>query len=172
MNPSTDIRPARTSDHPVLVKAIQTWWEESRTPEQARMLSLLLPRLFLQHFASSSLVAEDEAGVRAFLVGFFSPDHPEQAYIHFVGVDPHCRGQGLARRLYTTFFDHAIAAGRCEVHAITSPQNTGSIAFHKALEFTVDGEDKGISVHSDYDGPGEDRVAFRRSLIHSVPRGT
>ncbi|MEU7191830.1 GNAT family N-acetyltransferase [Streptomyces sp. NPDC045470] len=153
-----DVRRARTTDHTTLVECVQRWWGDSRTPEQARELSLLLPRLFLQHFADTSLVLEDVRGIRAFLVGFHSADHADQAYIHFVGVDPELRQQGVARRLYTTFFERAAAAGRTEVRAITSPHNTGSIAFHRALGFTPS------APIADYDGPALDRVTFRRAL--------
>ncbi|MEV7422041.1 MULTISPECIES: GNAT family N-acetyltransferase [unclassified Streptomyces] len=162
-----DVRRARTADYPTLVECVQKWWGDSRTPEGARELSLLLPRLFLQHFASTSLVVEDETGIRAFLVGFHSADNATEAYIHFVGVDPRLRGQGIARTLYTTFFEHAAAAGRTEVHAITSPGNTGSVAFHRAMGFELDAGDResdGLPTHSDYDGPGQDRVVFRRKL--------
>ncbi|AJC61419.1 GNAT family N-acetyltransferase [Streptomyces sp. 769] len=161
------VRRARTADYPTLVECVQQWWGDSRTPEQARELSLLLPRLFLQHFAATSLVLEDATGIRAFLVGFHSADDEQQAYIHFVGVDPQLRQQGIARRLYTRFFERAAAAGRTEVRAITSPQNTGSIAFHKAMGFELDPgdlESAGLPVHSDYDGPGQHRVVFRRKL--------
>ncbi|WP_030372567.1 GNAT family N-acetyltransferase [Streptomyces rimosus] len=162
-----DVRRARTTDHTTLVECVQRWWGDSRTPEQARELSLLLPRLFLQHFAGTSLVLEDETRVRAFLVGFHSADRPHEAYIHFVGVDPELRKQGVARRLYTAFFERAAAAGRTEVRAITSPQNTGSIAFHQAMGFEPEPGDReadGVPVHGDYDGPGQDRVAFRKKL--------
>ncbi|MET9293372.1 GNAT family N-acetyltransferase [Streptomyces sp. NPDC003077] len=162
-----DVRRARIADHPTLVECVQRWWGDSRTPEQARELSLLLPRLFLQHFAGTSLVLEDETGIRAFLVGFHSADHAHEAYIHFVGVDPELRKRGVARRLYTAFFEHAAAAGRTEVRAVTSPRNTGSIAFHRAMGFEPDAGDEevdGLPVHSDYDGPGQDRVTFRKKL--------
>lgn len=158
-------RQARVEDHRAIVERIQLWWGESRTPEQARELSLLMPRLFLQHFAGTSLVVEDDTGIRAFLVGFHSADVPDEAYIHFVGVDPQYRGTGVARDLYTTFFAQAARAGRRTFRAITGPANTGSIAFHRAMGFEIEPGDRevdGVSVHSDYDGPGQDRVCFRR----------
>lgn len=160
------MRQARTSDYAVLVDHILRWWGDSRTPEQARELSLLLPRLFLQHFAGTSLVVEDDSGIRAFLVGFHSADHADEAYIHFVGVDPELRGQGVARRLYTAFFEAAERAGRPTVRAITSPVNTGSIAFHRAMGFSLepgDDEVRGVPVHNHYDGRGEPRVCFVRT---------
>ncbi|RSN52542.1 GNAT family N-acetyltransferase [Amycolatopsis sp. WAC 04182] len=160
-------RRAHVSDHSAIVERVQRWWGDSRTPAQARELSLLLPKLFLQFFSGTSLVIEDETGIRAFLVGFHSPDDDVQAYIHFVGVDPDLRGQGTARRLYTTFFQRAAEAGRTEVRAITSPGNAGSIAFHRAMGFTLEPGDRdvdGLPVHSDYDGPGQDRVCFVRKI--------
>lgn len=161
------MRAAGVGDHRAMVERVPRWWGDSRTPEQARELSMLLPRLFLQHFAGTSLVVEDAAGVRAFLVGFHSADAADEAYIHFVGVDPQLRGTGTARDLYTRFFAQAAAAGRRTVRAITSPTNTGSIAFHRAMGFDIEPGDRevdGIAVHSDYDGPGQDRVCFRRQL--------
>ncbi|SKG58209.1 Uncharacterised protein [Mycobacteroides abscessus subsp. massiliense] len=54
-----DIRHAQPSDHSAIKDAIPQWWSGSRTPAQARELSLLVPPLFLQHFGSTSWVAED-----------------------------------------------------------------------------------------------------------------
>ncbi|GAA4667848.1 GNAT family N-acetyltransferase [Streptomyces youssoufiensis] len=185
-------RQAREEDHAPIVASIQTWWGETRTPEEARELSLLLPRLFLQHFAATSLIAErrpdaeepDAAGPDAagpdgagpggaagalagFLVGFHSPDRPGTAYIHFVGVHPELRHQGVARQLYERFFARAVAAGRQEVRSIVSPANKPSIAFHHSMGFRPEGgdyESDGVPVHRDYDGPGHDRISFRRVL--------
>lgn len=163
-------RQARPSDHPALVACVQSWWGDSRTPAEARELSLLLPRLFLDHFATTSLVREDAGGqVEAFLVGFHAPDG-ESAYVHFVGVHPDLRGRGVGRELYTAFCDRAAAAGCRHVHAVTSPANAGSIAFHRAMGFELEPGDRivdGIPVHTDHDGPGHDRVCMRRELAGS-----
>jgi ribosomal protein S18 acetylase RimI-like enzyme len=170
VNESLPLREARPADHPELVERVQRWWGDSRTPQQARQLSLLLPKLFLQFFSRTSLVLVDATGIRAFLVGFYAADNAEDAYIHFVGVDPALRGQGLGNRLYTEFFLRAADAGRTDVRAITSPANKGSIAFHTAMGFAVEPGDRevdGVSVHDDYDGPGEHRVCFHRRLTFS-----
>jgi N-acetylglutamate synthase-like GNAT family acetyltransferase len=124
-----EIRQARVSDHRTIVECVQRWWDDSRTPDQARELSLLLPKLFLQFFSSTSLVLEDGAGIKAFVVGFYAADNEDEAYIHFVGVDPTLRGQGVARKLYTAFFQRAAEAGRREVRAITSPGTPGPSRF-------------------------------------------
>lgn len=164
---TVSVRQARENDHVRIVESVQNWWSDSRSPDAARELSLLVPRLFLQHFAGTSFVAEQDGQFAGFLVGFFSFDHPDDAYIHFVGVDPALRGGGLARKLYETFFGRADKAGRSRVHAITSPANVGSIGFHRSMGFELvpgDGEQDGVAVHHDYDGRGHASVRFLRKL--------
>lgn len=161
------LRQAHVSDHGTIVECVQRWWGDSRTPEQARELSLLLPKLFLQFFSATSLVLQDGTDIRAFLVGFYAADNDTEAYIHFVGVDPKLRGQGIARDLYAAFFQRAAEAGRTEVRAITSPKNAGSIAFHRAMGFTLESGDREVDrlpIHTDYDGPGQDRVCFYKKI--------
>lgn len=163
----SDVRQARVSDHGRIVECVQKWWGDSRTPEQSRELSLSLPKLFLQSFSRTSLVVEDDEGIKAFLVGFYSADNADDAYIHFVGVSPSLRGRGVARGLYTAFFQRAAGAGRRRVRAVTSPVNAGSIAFHRAMGFDLEAGDRdvdGLPVHSDYDGPGQDRVCFCKRI--------
>ncbi|MDN3352912.1 GNAT family N-acetyltransferase [Actinomadura sp. DC4] len=68
----------------------------------------------------TSIVAEDDAELTGFLVGFLSPSAEDAAYIHFVGVAPRFRGSGLGRQLYQRFFDMAQAGSRSTVRAITA----------------------------------------------------
>ncbi|WP_196814455.1 GNAT family N-acetyltransferase [Nocardia sp. BMG111209] len=116
------------------------------------------PRLFLDHFAATSLIAESGPDLAGFLVGFHSPTDTEAAYIHFVGVHPDRRGAGTARTLYHRFFAAAVADGRRVVRAITSPGNQGSVAFHTTLGFTV------RDSVPDYHGPGRPMTTFERQL--------
>ncbi|GAB3480761.1 hypothetical protein [Amycolatopsis cihanbeyliensis] len=74
------LRAAEEADHPALVRAVQQWWGDSRSPEQARELALLLPRLFLQHFASTSLIAEEDGGERAWPAGCTRPSSPRPSW--------------------------------------------------------------------------------------------
>ena len=125
----------------------------------------MLPKLFFVHFRSTTFVAEADGRLVGFVAGFRSQTHADQAYIHFVGVDPGCRGAGLGRRLYERFFEAAAAQGCSEVHCVTSPLNTGSIAFHFALGFEAlagDSGANGVPFVTDYDGLGESRVRFRK----------
>jgi GNAT superfamily N-acetyltransferase len=161
--PGHAIRRPRESDHPAIVEAIPRWWD---TPNSDR-IAMLMPRLFLQHFTSTSWVVEAESGeLGAFLVGFRSADKPHLSYIHFVGVDPELRSQGIARLLYERFFEQAKESGCTEVRAITGPANRRSQEFHAAMGFETRGDEPvdGVLAYKDYDGPGEHRVVFVRAL--------
>lgn len=127
----------------------------------------MLPRLFFQHLGDTSFVVEDDGELIAFLVGFVSSARAGEAYIHFVGVRPDRRGEGLGRDLYERFFATALEHGCDRVGCVTAPVNTGSIAFHRAMGFEVvegDAVVDGVAIHTAYDGAGVDRVVFRRAL--------
>lgn len=157
------LRHPRENDHPAVLAAIADWWD---TPNRAT-IGLLLPRLFFQFFTKTSWVVESEAGeIVAFLIGFRSADDPGVAYIHFVGVDQALRNEGIARGLYEHFFEQMKTSGRTEVRCVTGPWNARSQAFHRALGFAQHGDTDvdGVQAYLDYDGPGEHRVVFTRTL--------
>lgn len=145
-----DIRRARQGDYDQLADIVDEWWGRSVLPS--------LPRLFLDHFHDTSLIATDQFGVSGFLIGFLSPAVAEEAYIHFVGVRPDARKSGLGRALYGEFFALARGRDRRVVKAITAPMNYTSIDFHRSLGFTVTGP------VPDYNGPGSALVTFERRL--------
>ncbi|MEU7139482.1 GNAT family N-acetyltransferase [Nocardia sp. NPDC046473] len=142
------IRAARPADYDAIAGVVDEWWGREILP--------VLPRLFLDHFHRTSLVAETAERLSGFLIGFPSPSEPDEAYIHFVGVHPDSRKSGLARELYERFFVTARAHRRRVVTAITAPTNETSIAFHRRMGFTVDGP------VPDYNGPGRHLMTFRR----------
>ncbi len=147
-----EIRHAEPADHARVAAVIDEWWG-------GRQMRDMLPRLFFTHFRDTSFVAEDQqGGLAGFLCGFLSQTHPEEAYIHFVGVAPEQRGAGLARELYERFFAAARAQGRTTVRCVTAPVNRGSLAFHTRLGFEVEAEVE------NYDGAGESRVLLAKEL--------
>jgi GNAT superfamily N-acetyltransferase len=107
------VRPARPADFDTIIAVVDDWW--------GRAMSAGLPRLFLDHFFGTSLIAEHDGELAGFLIGFLSPSKPQDAYIHFARVAPAWRRTGLARRLYEQFFDRARHDGRTVVKAITFP---------------------------------------------------
>ena len=157
-------------DHPRIVGQVDDWWG-------GRRLHDLLPRLWFGHFAGTSWLVEDRSGVPVgFLVGFISPDHPAEAYVHMAGVSPNHRRSGLGAALYERFITDVEGRGVRRVSAITWPGNRISVAFHLALGFRpADGPGTqhlyGTAAYPDYDHPGEDRVVFVRDLGHPSAGG-
>lgn len=142
------LRSARPSDHGWIIESVDQWW--------GRPVASALPRLFLDHFANTSLVAEVDQGNIGFLIGFLSPSQLSVAYIHFVGVHPAYRRTGVATELYDQFFRIAGDDGRDVISAITTPANVDSIRFHQRLGFETTPE------LPDYNRPGAPAVAFHR----------
>jgi ribosomal protein S18 acetylase RimI-like enzyme len=145
------IRHARPSDYGRVIGRVNVWWG-------GREMAPALPQLFFLHFEGTSFVAEDADDLAGFLCGFLSQTVPSEAYIHFVGVAPERRGEGIGRTLYERFFDEVRENGRSIVRCVTSPSNRDSVAFHEAMGFEVD------RIAKDYDGPGEDRILLVKRL--------
>ena len=149
---SSHIRHAQPADYGRVIQHVNAWWG-------GRDIAPMLPKLFFLHFEGTSFVAEREDGALAgFLIGFFSQTSDDEAYVHFIGVAPDRRGTGLGRDLYERFLEVAREHGRSVVRCVTSPANEASVAFHRALGFEVD------RVVESYDGPGEDRILFVKSI--------
>jgi GNAT superfamily N-acetyltransferase len=147
------------ADHTPIVRVVDEWWG-------GRRMSGLFLRLWFQHFAGTSWVAEDKDGhLVGFLFGFISQDDPEVGYVHMIATNPNLRRRGLGAALYRRFFDDVAARGVRRVTSITWPGNRVSVAFHRSIGFRlVEGPGTqrlyGSPAFPDYDGDGEDRVVF------------
>jgi len=145
------IRHAQPADYASVIQHVNAWWG-------GREMAPMLPQLFFVHFEGTSFVAEAGGRLVGFLIGFVSQTEPEEAYVHFIGVSPEQRGEGLGRDLYERFFEAVRRRGCTRVRCVTSPLNEDSLAFHRALGFEVE------RVAHDYDGKGEDRALLVRQL--------
>ena len=143
------IRHAEPSDYGRVVAVVDEWWG-------GRAMAAMLPKLFFVHFRDTTFVAEEAGELAGFICGFRSQTFDDEAYVHFVGVNPARRAAGLGRMLYERFFD--AVRPRSIVRAVTSPVNERSVAFHRAIGFEVD------RVDEDYDGAGQSRVLLVRRL--------
>jgi len=153
-------RPLQPSDYEFITSVVDDWWG-------GRAVHQLLPRLFFEHFNSNSHVLIEADKIIGFLVGFRSQSQPDVAYIHFIGIDPAHRGQGLGRTLYLHFFAQMKSLGCTQASCITSPLNKASIAFHRQMGFDIVNGDEvmdDISVHRNHAGPGQHRVLFCKNL--------
>ena len=144
------VRTARPDDYEWIIRVADAWW--------GRPIAHNLPRLFLDHFHSTSFVVDHDGEPVGFLVGFLSPSQPHVGYVHFIGVHPDHRRGGTANDLYERFSTLAGAAGCTAVRAITGAINEGSIAFHRRIGFTVSEPIDG------YHGPGTRLVTFTRPV--------
>jgi len=156
-----NIRHLEITDFDVISPIIDEWWG-------GRPVRRLLPRLFFEHFQTTSFTLTEEHDLAGFLVGFRSQSSPSVGYVHFLGVRPDVRAKGYGRLLYERFFSIASGLGCTEVRAITSPVNESSIRFHLRLGFRLlpgNGEVSGIPVCMDHGGPGQHRVLFSKKLI-------
>lgn len=160
---SVTIRACGGDDYDRIVAVVDAWWG-------GRQMRAMLPRLFFTHFRDTSFVAQDGSTLAGFICGFLSQALPDEAYVHFIGVNPDYRRRGVARMLYARFADEARQADRHTIRAVTSPRNEVSIAAHRALGFEVVAEGSaglnfaGLPIRLDYDGPGEDRVVLEKRL--------
>jgi ribosomal protein S18 acetylase RimI-like enzyme len=151
------------ADHARVSALIDEWWG-------GRKLHPLFPRLWFRHFTGTSWIAEDDRGrLVGFVVGFISPDRPNEAYVHLIGTNPNHRRRGLARALYERFFADVAARGVRTVTAVTWPGNRVSVDFHRAMGFSPEtgpGTQNlyGTPAYPDYDAEGDDRVVFSRDL--------
>jgi ribosomal protein S18 acetylase RimI-like enzyme len=144
-----EIRNAEPDDYARVIAVVDDWWG-------GRRMAAMLPKLFFIHFRDTSFVAEDDGELAGFLCGFRSQTYDDEAYVHFVGVDPGRRGAGLGRLLYERFFE--AVKPRTTVRAVTSPVNEQSVAFHRSLGFETD------RIDTSYDGAGEPRVLLVKNL--------
>ena len=120
--------------------------------------------IFFCEFADTALVARRSAGqasefvgqaseIAGYLLGFVAPTG--DGYIHLVAIRDDARALGLGGRLYEQFAAVAAQRGATGLKAITSPENQGSIAFHRRMGFTP-------TLDPDYQGSGRARVIMRR----------
>jgi GNAT superfamily N-acetyltransferase len=157
---ASTVRPLTSDDYGPVVSVVDEWWG-------GRPIRGLLPRLFFEHFGPTSFFVGARHDPEAFLVGLRSQSVPSLGYVHFVGVKPELRGRGLGRMLYLRFFETVAGLGCTSVECITSPVNTGSVAFHQRMGFTLLQSDltvNGFPVVPHHGGEGQHRVVFRKSL--------
>ncbi|MED3202405.1 GNAT family N-acetyltransferase [Bacillus toyonensis] len=145
-----ELRSINTDDYFKVIKVIDEWWG-------GRKMTHLLPRLFFEHFQSTSFILEIDNELAGFIIGFISQTNNKEAYIHFVGVNPNYRKIGLAKKMYSTFFENVKKFGCDKVKCITTPINEGSIKFHRAMGFDV-------NLVENYAGENLDRIVFNKEI--------
>jgi ribosomal protein S18 acetylase RimI-like enzyme len=157
------------SDFPHISKNLDSWWG-------GRNMAPMLPKLWFKDFSDTSFVIRGEnLKPIAFLVGYISQTDKTKAYVHFIGVDPEHRSEGLGKSLYEAFETKVLDLGANHIEAVTSPANTTSLRFHEAIGFMAQNTSgslvlpTGASGHKDFDGIGEDRVLLSKKIRAQYP---
>jgi ribosomal protein S18 acetylase RimI-like enzyme len=162
-SPELTFRHPTEADHPAIVDAIDAWWGE-------RARAARPPRWWLRHAASTSWLAERPDGrVVGLAIGLRSQDHPDEALLLVVAVDPGRRRAGIGAALVRRLAELVTAAGASRLVAETWPGNPAAVRFLEALGFEAvvgPGAQRlyGTVAWPDHDGPGEDRAVFSRTL--------
>lgn len=156
-------RTAEPSDSDAVIAAIDEWWPG------IHMVHAVCPQLF-EHFGDTCIIVEDDGRLIGFLVGFMSQRFSDASYVHYAGVHPDNRGEGLGTEMYNCFAQVTRERGKTEVLAETGAWNVKSIAFHKRVGFSLEPGDEivdGIPVHHDTTGHGFDYV----EMVWRLPGG-
>lgn len=154
------IRNTTPNDHEKVISAMPYWWN-------GRDLTASVNKIFFIHFSNTSFVAEKDDKLVGFLVAFFSQTDDNLGYIHFAGVHPEYRMDGIGRRLYTAFFDSCIENNISVVKCCTSPINKLSIAFHQRMGFEIELGDcsvDGVPAKMNFLRKNEPHVLFRKEV--------
>jgi ribosomal protein S18 acetylase RimI-like enzyme len=141
---------ARDGDLAEILRNFDRFWGDRE------LLRPLHHPIFFCELADTAFVARRDGEIAGYLLGFVAPTG--DGYIHFVAVRDDARTLGLGRRLYETFAAAAAQRGATALKALTSPENEGSIAFHRQLGFAD------MTLVPDYMGSGRTRVVMRRPL--------
>ena len=161
--------PAYTLRHPTEADLAAL---EARLRDWSDMRGPVAPgRAWSRHVAGTSWLAEADQGGRplGLLLGFTSPDHPAEAAIQRIAVDPEFRRRGIGRELVGRFAEEQARAGASRMTAPCPPDNRPALAFFAALGFTPNagpGSRKlyGVPAFESWDGPGEDRALLERAI--------
>ncbi|MFL5778076.1 MAG: GNAT family N-acetyltransferase [Chloroflexota bacterium] len=158
---TTRFRHPSADDHPAVAEVVDEW-------SGGRRVRARLPRLWLEHFGSTSWVAETDSGrLAGFLVGFVSPDRPTEGVIHLLAIDPNDVGRDVDRDLVEQFAACVRDQGVTRLVTVLPPDDRRAIDRWRALGWVLDegpGTARiwGVPARPDHDGPGEDRAILSR----------
>ena len=158
MTASAPVVNATRADWDQIVTELEDFWGD-HAPAHLHHISLM------NQFGNSAFVIREGDRVVGYIFGFLSQVDPS-SYVQLVAVRKSHQGQGLGHRLYERFIQFAREHGAKEVMAQTTPDNLGSVRFHKSVGMELLGEpdERGIPVVKDRGGPGKNRIVFRMDI--------
>lgn len=118
-------------------------------------------------FSTTCPLAVIDGQVAGAVIAFRSQNDPGEIYLQDVITHPDHRRRGITRALVGAVADRGIQWGCRRLYMTSEPDNTAAHAAWTALGFTnVRGDFVvgGVSVITDYKGPGKTRAVYERSL--------
>lgn len=158
MGSSSEISICTKQDYDRIIEELPNFWDGRDTRQ-------LHHPMFINEFGNSAFVVRDGEVIVTYLFGFISQTAPV-GYVHAIAVRLSARRRRLAHKLFEHFIAFARTKNCTHVKAITTPSNSGSIAFHKSMGMQVLGEpdNAGVLVVADYAGSNEPRVVFWKAI--------
>jgi ribosomal protein S18 acetylase RimI-like enzyme len=155
---SPQISTCTKQDYDRIIKDLPEFWDGRDTRR-------LHHPMLIHEFGNSAFVIRDGEAIAAYLFGLISQTAPV-GYVHAIAVHPDMRRARLGHKLFDHFAAFARNRNCTHVKAITTPSNSGSIAFHKSLGMQLLGEpdSAGVPVVANYAGHNEPRVVFWKAI--------
>jgi len=101
------------------------------------------------------------------VIAFRSQDKPDDVYVQDVVTHPDHRRRGIAGSLLDSVRQQATTWGCRRLYLTSGPDNTSAQATWRSLGFTNVAGDRtvnGVSVISNYKGPGKDRAVYELTI--------
>lgn len=123
--------------------------------------------LYASLFSSTCPIAIEDNAITGAVIAFRSQDHPADVYIQDVMTHPRHRHRGIARALLQDVRTQADQWGCRRLYLTSEPDNDAANASWTALGFVNvpgDYEINGISIITDFKGPGRHRAVYELPL--------
>ncbi|MEU6562647.1 GNAT family N-acetyltransferase [Nocardia nova] len=123
--------------------------------------------LYAALFSSTCPLAILDGRVAGAAIAFRSQDRPDDIYVQDAITHPDYRRRGITRALIDAIADRGAEWGCRRLYLTSEPGNDAAHATWITLSFTNIAGDRsigGVSVITDYKGPGKTRAVYQRLL--------
>jgi GNAT superfamily N-acetyltransferase len=123
--------------------------------------------LYASLFSSTCPIAIEDNLLAGVVIAFRSQDDPDEVYVQDVMVNPLKRHRGVARQLLAAVRRQAEEWGCRRIYLTSEADNIAAHSTWLSLDFTNipgDRDEGGVSVISDYKGPGKHRAVYEQIL--------
>jgi GNAT superfamily N-acetyltransferase len=123
--------------------------------------------LYAELFSSTCRLAVDEGRVIGAAIGFRSQDNPDDLYIQDIMTHPAHQRRGVTRALLDELRKQARMRGCRRLYLTSKPGNSAARRTWETLGFANIRGDRiidGVSVITDYKGPGKTRAIYEQVL--------